>query len=140
MKKSFITGAFILIIMIGCKKFPDLGSGYKFDYSGRSNYILIENIDDEVVIFDNIINYKYDVHFIVAEQKPPDSIPDGKDYEEWKIAYEKSNFKQYWIIDKKQKSVFNEGTKSYSNVYGPLTKDEYLDKLKQLNASKDLKL
>lgn len=61
-------------------------------------------------------------------------------YEEWKIAYEKSNFKQYWIIDKKQKSVFNEGTKSYSNVYGPLTKDEYLDKLKQLNASKDLKL
>jgi len=139
MKKSFITGAFILIIMIGCKKFPDLGSGYKFDYSGRSNYILIENIDDEVVIFDNIINYKYDVHFIVVEQKPIGDIP-NMNYEEWKIAYEKSNFKQYWIIDKKQKSVFNEGTKSYSNVYGPLTKDEYLDKLKQLNASKDLKL
>lgn len=139
MKKSFITGAFILIIMIGCKKFPDLGSGYKLDYSGRSNYILIENIDDEVVIFDNIINYNYDVHFIVAEQKPIGDIP-NMNYEEWKIAYEKSNFKQYWIIDKKQKSVFNEGTKSYSNVYGPLTKDEYLDKLKQLNASKDLKL
>ena len=139
MKKSFITGAFILIIMIGCKKFPDLGSGYKFDYSGRSNYILIENIDDEVVIFDNIINYNYDVHFIVVEQKPIGDIP-NMNYEEWKIAYEKSNFKQYWIIDKKQKSVFNEGTKSYSNVYGPLTKDEYLDKLKQLNASKDLKL
>lgn len=139
MKKSFITGAFILIIMIGCKKFPDLGSGYKFDYSGRSNYIQIEKIDDGVIIFDNIINYKYDVHFIVAEQKPIGDIP-NMNYEEWKIAYEKSNFKQYWIIDKKQKSVFNEGTKSYSNVYGPLTKDEYLDKLKQLNASKDLKL
>ena len=138
MKKSFITGAFILIIMIGCKKFPDLGSGYKLDYSGRSNYILIENIDDEVVIFDNIINYNYDVHFIVVEQKPIGDIP-NMNYEEWKIAYEKSNFKQYWIIDKKQKSI-HVGTKSYSNVYGPLTKDEYLDKLKQLNASKDLKL
>ena len=140
MKKSFITGTLIVIIMIGCKKFPDLGSGYKVDYSPRSNYIEIENLDNDVIIGDNILRYNYDVNFIVAEQKPPDSIPDKINYEDWKIAYEKSNFKQYWIIDKKQKSVFSSVTKSYSNVYGPLKKDEYLHKLKQLNVSKDLKL
>lgn len=139
MKKSFITGMLILIIVIGCKKFHDLGSGYKLDYSVRGNYFELENLDNEIIIGDDILNCKSDVHFIVVEQKPLGDIPDNMKYQDWEEAYEKSNFKQYWIIDKKQKSVFNERTISYSNVYGPFKKDEFLDKLKQLNVSKNLR-
>jgi len=141
--KKFLIITIVLIITttIGCKKFPDLGSGYRIDYSGRSNYIQIENSNNEIIIGDNIVNYSYDANYILIGQKPPDSIPDPThNYGDWEIAYNKSTFRQYWIIDKKLKSIFDEKTKTYSNVYGPFKKNEYLKKLVELKVPQTLKI
>ena len=90
---------------------------------------------NDLVIRDNVIDYSFDSNYIIAVQKPPESVPQQKNYAYWKIAYEKSNFKQYWIINKRQEPVFNSKTLSFSNVCGPLTKEDFFKKLKQLNIS-----
>lgn len=141
MKKTVIISTLIIIIFSGCKRFPSLGNGYKLDYSGRSNNIVLIDSNNNVIVGDHILNYNYDRNLIVVEKKPPDSIPDPThNFGDWEIAYLKSTFRQYWIIDKKTKSIFDKKTMSYSNVYRPLKKEEYLKKLEQLKVPKELKL
>jgi Uma2 family endonuclease len=51
-------------------------------------------------------------------------------------AFEKSTFKQYWIINKKEESNYSYDSirevAIYSNVYGPYKREEYLSKRKEL--------
>ena len=58
----------MLSIMISCKKNPDLGNGYRLDYSGKSNFIQLEYFDNTIIVGDDIINYSYDRNFILIEQ------------------------------------------------------------------------
>lgn len=55
-------------------------------------------------------------------------------------AFKKSTFRQYWIINKKQVSTFDESRSAYSNVYGPFKKEKYLEKMQELNVPKRLTL
>jgi hypothetical protein len=65
-------------------------------------------------------------------------------YSESNKAFEKSNFCQYWILNKKEKNVFaydkEKKMSTYSNVHGPYNKAEYLLKREELGVSRKLKL
>lgn len=146
MKKIvFILSFSILTIILGCSKYPDLGDGYRFINEGK-DALEIVNSENTVIISQSILEYAFDSTFIIVSQRPWDSIPNIRtmNYKESNIAFEKSTFQQYWIINKKEKSEYSLDILSkfarYSNVYGPLKKDEYLQKRDELKISKELEL
>ena len=124
----------------------DLGSGYTL-YIGDSYWKGILNSENTVMIESKIINYAHDSIFILASQRPWSSIlgRDTMTYSESNKAFENSTFKQYCIIDK-IKECRNIGFDSlnniarYSNVFGPYSKEEYLQKRKELGVPEELKL
>ena len=79
-------------------------------------------------------------------ERPRDSVPsiETMTQPKYQEAFEQSTFRQYWIINKKEKSEYSLDTLSkfarYSNVYGPLKKEEYLQKRKELKIPKELEL
>lgn len=132
-----------LVIMTGCKKFPDVGKGYKLDYNSRGD-IGIVNSSNSYLVYGHILEYTFDSTFIIVAERPRDSVPEctesmpGTTLKKCDKAFEKSTFRQYWIIDKRQESIFDEHKKTYSNAYGPFNKEGYLGKLKELNVPKKL--
>jgi len=136
---------FALVIMTGCKKFPDLGKGYKLDYNSRGDIGIVNSVNSYLV-YGHILKYAFDSTFIIVVERPRDSIPEctgtipGMTAKKCDEAFEKSTFRQYWIIDKKRESIFNENAVTYSNVFGPFKKEEYLRKREELNIPKELKL
>lgn len=134
-----------LMIITGCSKYPDLGDGYKFDYDGKYTLAIV-NSNNTLLINETILDYAFDSIFIIVSQRPWDSIPGIKamNYSESNKAFEKSTFQQYWIINKKEKSEYSLDTLTklarYSNVYGPFTKNEYLQKREELKINKELVL
>lgn len=140
----FLTIA-ILMILTGCSKYPDLGDGYKFDYDGKYTLSIV-NVNNNIVITETILDYAFDSTFIIVSQRPWDSIPNIKtmNYSESNKAFEKSTFRQYWIVNKKEKSEYSLDTLTnlarYSNVYGPFKKGDYLRKREELNVSQKLVL
>lgn len=145
--KIFVSILIILFFytLTSCKKFPDLGEGYKLTYNSRGD-IGIVNSSNSYVIYGHILDYSFNANFIIAAERPRDSIPEcvgvipNTNLKKCDDAFAKSIFLQYWIIDKRYKSIFNEHTKTFSNVYGPFNKEEYLFKKKKLNIPDELKL
>lgn len=145
--KNFVLTLTIVSVMVitGCSKYPDLGDGYKLDSDGRHS-LQIVNFENTVMVRSCILEYTFDSIFIIASQRPRDSIPGIKamNYSESKKAFEKSTFQQYWIINKKEKSEYSLDSLTmiarYSNVYGPFKKNEYLQKRKELKIPKELVL
>ncbi len=117
------------------QKYPmELGGGYKVDYDGNSYFYLLDK-NNTVVIESHIKSFKEDSKFIIVEQIPVKLILDSinktphvtlKKRDE---ILKKSKLKKFWIINK----VSN-------NIYGPLKKDEYLQKRKELKIPKELEL
>ena len=132
-------------ILGGCSglisNYPDLGSGYKFIHEGKHGLSIV-NDQNSQVIKHTVLEYNFDSVFIIASQRPWDSIPGIQlmNYSESNKAFENSSFKQFWIINKKEESIFNETTKTFSNVYGPYSKEEYEIKREDLGVPHDLKL
>jgi hypothetical protein len=146
MKKfTFVLIIAVLMIMIGCSKYPDLGDGYKFDSDGKYS-LQIVNFENTVMVSTHILEYAFDSTFIIVSQRPWDSIPNIRtmNFKESNKAFEKSMFLQYWIVNKKEKCEYSLDTLSkvarYSNVYGPFKEDEYLIKRKKLGVPDKLKL
>jgi len=141
----FILTIFVLVIMTSCKKFPDLGKGYKLEYNSRGDIGIVNSVNSYLV-YGHILEYTFDSTFIIVAERPRDSIQEctgtipGMTAKKCDEAFEKSNFRQYWIIDKRQESIFDEHTKTYSNVNGPYNKEGYLGKIKELNVPKELLL
>jgi len=136
MKKIIINIALIMLLATSCtQKYPlELGKGFKIDYDGNSYFYLLDK-SNTVVIKPHIISFNVNSKFILVEQKPIELILDSinktphvtlkkRDY-----AFKKSKLRRFWIIDKINDSV-----------YGPLTKDEYLKKRKELKIPKELEL
>ncbi|MFM7852194.1 MAG: hypothetical protein ACKO96_09825 [Flammeovirgaceae bacterium] len=100
--------------------------------------------EGEVVVFGHVLNYAFDSTFIVAAESPRDSVAEcsgkilGSTLKNCDEAFEKSTFRQYWIINKKSQSTFDSETRKYSNVYGPYKKKDYLQKCKDLNVPSTL--
>ena len=122
-----------------------LGNGYRISYSYRGAQRSILNNKNSVFVGTHILNYSYDSTFIVAVQRPQDSIKEctyesNETFSVCEEAFNKSTFKQYWIINKKQESVFDEKTARYSNVYGPYNKQTFTSKREELGVPQSLVL
>jgi len=134
-----------LMIITGCTKYPDLGDGYKLDSDGRHT-LQIVNFENTIMVSSCILEYTFDSTFVIVSQRPWDSIPNIKtmNYSESNEAFEKSTFRQYWIINKKEKREYSLDSLTmlarYSNVYGPFKEGEYLIKRKELGVPDELKL
>ena len=147
MKKLIIISTIVVLAMItSCSKFPDVGNGYELDYNGMGDVYLVKVLRKgdapTVFIHGHILDYAFDPTFIVVAERPRDSVPGmgSMTKNKYDEAFEKSTFRQYWIINKKEESKFNEATKIYSNVYGPFNREEYLQKREELGVPKELQL
>lgn len=146
MKKNIFYFTILILLTIGCKRFPNLGNGYQLDYNGMNDISIIKCLKEgdapTIFIHGHILDYSFDSTFIVLTERPRDSVPgiETMTQPKYQEAFEQSTFKQYWIINKKEKSEFNEATKIYSNVYGPYNKEEYLQKREAMKVPKSLKL
>lgn len=144
-KLIFILTLAFFITMSGCSKFPELGDGYRFDNDGKYT-LQIVNSENTVMIRPHILEFAFDSTFIIVSHRPWDSVPNIKtiSYKESNKAFEKSLFRQYWIINKKEKSEYNVDILSklahYSNVYGPFNKEKYLKKRQELGVPEELEL
>jgi hypothetical protein len=129
-------------------KFPnsDLGNGYRFASDNGEYTLEILNSENTVMISPHILEYAFDPTFIIVSQRPWDSITNLRtmNYTESKKTFEKSTFKQYWIINKKEKGEYSLDTLKnlarYSNVYGPFNENEFLKKREELGVPKELNL
>lgn len=129
---------------------PDLGNGYKFS-TGDGNSLAITDLNNTIIIEMEILAYAFDSTFIIVSQRPWDvpDVPGIKEmtYNQRNEAFEKSTFRQYWIINKKAKNEYksyvgsgNDKRAIYSNVYGPFDRQEYLQKREQLGIPRELQL
>lgn len=134
----------IIIAAISCKENTDitLGEKYKLVNSASMNDLIIVNTNNIVIINGHILDYAFDSIFIIAVQRPRDSVVglQTMTFKESRKAFKNSNFKQYWIIDKTKALVFSEVSKTYSNVYGPFKKQDYIRKRYELNVPEALQL
>ena len=149
MQRFLLYSAFI-ILLIACNDIfsnhPDLGNGYRFVDEGKYGLSIV-NSQNTQVICQTVLEYKFDSTFILVSQRPYSSILGGDimTYSEYNNAFEKSTFKQYWIIDK-SKSCENIGFDSinqvakYSNVFGPYTKSQIVIKMNVLEVPEYLKV
>lgn len=133
-----------IIMILSCKNSTniDLGNGYKLINSGSFNDLTIVTEQNIVVVSGHILEFDYDSIFIIASQRPRDSVLGigTMTHDKYEEAFEQSSFRQYWIINKKEKSEFNEVTKIFSNVYGPFDRQEYLQKREELGVTRELQL
>lgn len=140
---------FSILILICCGKvnLPYLGDGYHLINDGEYTLELV-NAQNDVLIGPHILAYAYDANFIIVLQRPWD-IPGVPNIEEMTFhqrdeAFETSTFRQFWIINKKNENEYSFDTSTnlvnYPNVFGPLTKEEYIHKRVELGVSKELQL
>ena len=83
----------------------DFGGGYRLTADG-TNTLAIVHPDYGIVVDNTVLEYAFDSIFIIASQRPWNSsiIPNmyALNYHERNKAFKKSEYKQYWIINKKQ--------------------------------------
>lgn len=136
---------FLFLVIEGCSKLPDLGNGYRLTSNGKYT-LKIVNHKNTILIGTHILDYAFDSTFIVASQRPRESIPNffSMTYSESLRAFEDSDFIQYWIINKKEANEPRLDTAAmivhYSNVYGPFRKEEYLLNRLKLGVPDNLQL
>ncbi len=140
-----------LLVMSCTPKYPlDLGDGYVLNY-GPNGYLSISDSTGTGMISRYVMQYGVDSTFIIVKQKPYDLIckmyrkttnkpklPDRRRY------FEEIDLHYYWIINKKEECVsyYDPIRKKaiHSNVYGPYTKEEFVNKRKELQVSDTLSL
>lgn len=84
-----------------------MGSGYKLEYDEKYA-ILILNSENSVLVTQTVLGYGYGRTFVIAFQRPFNIYPKREklNYKEYKKAFEKSNYLQYWIFNRNGESVF----------------------------------
>ncbi len=150
MRKFIFYFMILILVPIGCKRFPNLGNGYQLSYNGMNDISIIKCLKEgdapTIIIYGHILDYTFDSTFIIVAECPRDSVPGIKimTQPEYQEAFEQSTFRQYWIINKIEKSEYSMDTLTrlarYSNVYGPFKKHEYLQKREDLKIPKALVL
>ena len=147
--RNIITVIFFTLFLTGCYDgYPELGSRYRIVGEGGYTTEVVDSTNT-VMISQYILDYAVDTNFILISQSPPDSLPKMKifyysDNDRKEIADNKSVFRQYWIINKKENPIYSLDTVNqiarYSNVYGPYDKNQYLEQKTKLNIHQKLKL
>lgn len=139
------------MVLFSCNsKYPlDLGKGYKLVYDPNSYFGIIDS-QGTIIIDAHVIDYSFDSTYIIAKQKPVDLILKNTynnseyDLKKRDKLFEKSTLSQYWIINKKKVDEYSLDTVSkllrHSPIYGPFTKEKYLQKREELGVPKELQL
>ncbi|HUX61883.1 MAG TPA: hypothetical protein VMV32_11275 [Ignavibacteriaceae bacterium] len=144
-----ITGLVFILFLTGCSEsYPELGSGYKIVGKGGYTTSVVDS-SNTIMITEYILDYAVDSDFILIAQSPTDSLPKMNffyysDNDRKEIAANKNIFRQYWVINKKENSIYSYDSANqiakYSNVYGPYSKDQYYKQRIRLNVPVKLKL
>jgi hypothetical protein len=114
-----------------------IAENYKLDYNPNEEICLINkqksgNGYDLISISGHILFYGYSEEYIIAIEKPRDSIYNFKEnlrYDKMMKKVLESNFNQFWILKVKNDSLF-----------GPFQKTEYLKKRKEIGVPDNLKI
>lgn len=151
--KIIVYTLLLLFYSCGGNSLPEIGAGYLLQSDGAS-YVMLTDTSNTVFISGYVEEVNSDSIFIIAQQKPVDSIcecnhdclekkysnaNDLPTYNMCKKAFENSTLKKYWIVNKLQESMFNSETKTRSNVYGPYSREGYLKKKQDLGVADSLK-
>lgn len=136
--------AFLIVLFSGCRNSTNisLGGQYKLITSARHTDLVIVKENHIVVVKNHILDYAFDSIFIIASQRPRDSVDaiTAIKYPEYEAIFQNSNFQQYWIIDKSKECTWDVYTRTYLNVFGPFKKQEYLAKRKEIGVPDMLQL
>ncbi len=134
--KQIIIITFLSIIFSSCKN-NEIEKGYELDYDTSHEICLINKKESHngyslISITGHILFYGHSKDYIIAVQKPSDSIYNSKEnlnyYEQMNKRY-KSNFNQFWILKIKNDSLF-----------GPFRKEEYLKKRQEIGVPENFKI
>ena len=134
----------IILIAASCErsKKVDLGGKYQLVSSASFNDLTVVTSGNIVIVKGHVLDYAFDSSMIILSQRPRDSVQGiGKlTYKEYKKVFNESDFKQYWIIDKRLPQNYNKENYTFSNAYGPFKEQVFLEKREQLGVSKELTL
>jgi len=126
----------IVLTIYSCseREAEDLGHGYRFDYDPviSSDYVILRPNKNTYAITGDVLEYRFDSIYIIAEQQPREVIlahTFNMNYEQEEAFFKNSTLRYYWIINKKNDSI-----------YGPFTKREYLQKRVLLKIPKELEI
>ncbi len=143
--KRLIIISISAVLLSYCSNHPELGEGYRINNDGKYTLAIV-NSQNNIMVGETVLEYAFDSTFIIACQRPWDSIHGIRtmNYAQSNEAFENSTFRQYWIIKKKEKNMYSYdsilGLAKYSNVYGPFKKKEYLLKRMEFDVPKKLQL
>lgn len=147
--ERMITLHIVVFLLYGCEEQRplDLGSGYRLQYGDHGSEFIVDD-RGHGVIDSRIIAYAHDSSFILVLQKPwiviHEMNPHATRYDEWIDVFERSTYRQYWIIAKKEPRTYSYDTLTksgrYANVHGPYQRDEYVRMRSELGVPNNLRL
>lgn len=134
--KQIIIIVFFSIIFSSCKN-NEIENGYVLDYDASDEICLINKKEsgngyNSISITGHILFYGHSKDYIIAVQKPADSIYNSQEnlnYNEQMSKIYKSDFNQFWILKIKNDSL-----------YGPYKKAEYLKKKREIGVPESFKI
>jgi hypothetical protein len=132
--RKLIINILFTIVLVSCKGFPDIGGDYRLIYNAGGD-IGIVNSKNTYIVYGHVLEYYYDSTYIIVAERPRDSVPEcnyaisNKPLNECDEAFKKSTFRQFWIINKKNDSV-----------WGPFKEEAYLFKRKELGIPDSIKI
>lgn len=136
MKKIIIIiSIFILFLIVSCDeeiKLTDFGHGYYID-NGDNGYKQLVGPRLNTIILGPILEYNYNKKYIIAKEKPRFKIDSiyhlniMERYPDYKKAFDKIKYYDYWIID-----MIND------SIYGPFQKKDFYINIKELGVPDSL--
>ena len=134
--KNLLIILFLSLLSVSCKD-TAIGINYQLDYDPNHEINLINkqksgNGYDLISITGHILFYGHSKDYVIAIQKPRDSIYNTNEnliYDEMMKKVFKSNFNQFWILKVKNDSLF-----------GPYQKTEYLKMRKKIGVPENFKI
>ena len=134
--KQIIFIALLSIIISSCEN-NEIEKGYALNYDASDEICLINkkkssNGYDLISISGHILFYGHSRDYIIAVQKPKDSIysrNENLNYNEQMNKVYQSEFYQFWILKIKNDTLF-----------GPFRKEEYLKKRKEIGVPENFKI
>lgn len=134
--KQVLIMVFLAIAFSSCQR-DEIENGYGLDYDASDEICLINtkksgNGYNAIAITGHILFYGHSKEYIIAVQKPKDSIykrNENLKYYQQMDKVCKSGFNQFWILNIKNDSLF-----------GPFRKGEYLKKRQEIGVPENLKI
>lgn len=95
---------YLLIFSCCSNGLPDLGNGYHFAHNSANDLSIVKP-EHTYILYGAICEIAIDSTFILAAEKPRDSVPCSGDLKHCDDLFANSDFRQYWIINKMNDSV-----------------------------------